>query len=309
MKTIKYFLFVAAICLVSLQAAAQGIVINKTDGTKVYYDDAEVESVGVYGYGEKPGPQPGGEDEEVKTFTVTRNGMTATFKMKQVEAGTFTMGSEDGEDNEKPVHEVTISKNYYMGETEVTQQLWYVVMGQAPTTSNKWTIELGMGDNYPAYFVNWNDCQEFITKLNALTGLPFRLPTEAEWEFAARGGNKSQGYTYVGSNTIDDVAWCYSNSSSKTHEVATKTPNELGLYDMSGNVWEWCNDWYGNYPEVTYPVVPTVDPTGPTSGSKRVFRGGSWAFNSTYCRVSFRYGDTPTNTGYYTHGFRLALSF
>ena len=149
--------------------------------------------------------------------------------------------------------------------------------------------------------VSWNDCQTFITKLNQLTGKTFRLPTEAEWEFAAKGGTKSQGYTYSGSNTIGNVAWYYSNSSSKTHPVATKQANELGIYDMSGNVYEWCQDLYGSYNSSAQ-----TNPTGPTSGSTRVNRGGSWYDDAGNCHTANRYRITPASTLSFL-GFRLAF--
>ena len=238
---------------------------------------------------------------ETTNFTV--NGVS--FKMVAVEGGTFMMGAtaEQGSDylsRELPTHLVTLS-SYSIGATEVTQELWQVVMGSNPSS---FTGNL----QRPVENVSWNDCQEFITKLNQMTGKNFRLPTEAEWEFAARGGNKSKGYKYSGSNTIDDVAWYYYNadnvgSSSPdfgTHSVATKYPNELGLYDMSGNVWEWCQDWYGSYSSDSQ-----TNPTGPSSGSFRVNRGGSWDINAGDCRVSDRNYDTP---GYrISLGLRLAL--
>ena len=228
-----------------------------------------------------------------QTYTV--NGVS--FTMIPVEGGTFQMGSTSGNSDEMPMHQVTVS-SFSIGQTEVTQALWYAVMGTKPS----WSTTYGLGDNYPAYYVSWNDCQTFITKLNQLTGKTFRLPTEAEWEYAARGGNKSNGYTYSGSNTIDEVAWYTSNSSSKTHEVATKSPNELGIYDMSGNVWEWCQDWYSSS---YYSSSPSSNPTGPTSGSRRVERGGCWGSDATGCRVAFRSYLTPTSS-YDFLGFRLA---
>ena len=202
------------------------------------------------------------------------------------------MGSTDGDDSEKPVHNVTLS-SYSIGETEVTQALWTAVMGTNPSYFK--------GDNLPVEKVTWNDCQTFITKLNQLTGNSFRLPTEAEWEFAAKGGNKSKGYTYSGSNTIGDVAWCSNNSSSKTHPVATKQANELGIYDMSGNVCEWCQDWFGSYSSTAQ-----SNPTGPTSDSDRMFRGGTWGSLATCCRTAYRNYHEPTFT-YNILGFRLAL--
>lgn len=217
-----------------------------------------------------------------------------SYVMKPVEGGTFQMGSNDSDayDSEKPVHSVMVS-SFYMGETEVTQALWKAVMGGNPSNFK--------GDNLPVDQVSWNDCQEFIRKLNGLTGKNFRLPTEAEWEYAARGGNKSKGYKYAGSNSIDNVAWYDGNSGSKTHPVKTKSPNELGLYDMSGNVWEWCGDWYGSYGSGSQ-----TDPKGPSSGSLRVLRGGSWFDFARRCRVSRRNLIGP-GYGSINYGFRLVL--
>ncbi len=243
------------------------------------------------------------QDKTSPEWTFTVKGVS--FKMVKVVGGAFQMGAtseqgSDADDREKPVHRVTLS-NYYIGETEVTQALWYAVMGQKPTSDgNQWDSSFGLGDNYPAYFVSWNDCQEFISKLNQLTGQSFRLPTEAEWEFAARGGNSSQGYKYAGSNTIGDVAW-YSNSNSEP--VATKSPNELGLYDMSGNVWEWCQDWYDNYSS-----SDQTDPVGPSSGKFRVLRGGGYyaTGGASGCRVSARGYQGPSSHPFYL-GLRLAF--
>ena len=228
---------------------------------------------------------------------MTLNG-NVIFKMIAVEGGTFQMGatSEQGSDaysDEKPVHSVTLS-DYYIGETEVTQELWEAVMGSNPSYFSGYLQR-------PVEDVSWNDCQEFITKLNNLTGKNFRLPTEAEWEYAARGGNKSQGYKYSGSNIIGNVAWYYDNNDDKTHNVKTKQANELGIYDMSGNVWEWCQDWYGNYSSNSQ-----TNPTGPTSGSCRVLRGGGWYGPASDCRVSGRSYGSP-NYGYDNYGFRLIL--
>lgn len=224
-----------------------------------------------------------------KTFTV--NGVN--FTMVPVEGGTFQMGRTTGWPDQKPVHSVTLS-SYYIGQTEVTQALWKAVMGSNPSDSK--------GDNLPVKSVDWHDCQTFIQKLNQLTGETFRLPTEAEWEYAAKGGNKSQGYTYSGSNEIDDVAWYDSNSSSRTHPVATKSPNELGIYDMSGNVYEWCQDWYGSYSSSAQ-----TNPAGPTSGyrSYRVLRGGSWLYGASSCCTDYRLGNAPQVIGNGS-GLRLA---
>ena len=239
--------------------------------------------------------------DPTKVSIITVNGVA--FNMVKVAGGTFQMGatSEQGsaaESNEKPVHQVTLS-DYYIGETEVTQELWQAVMGSNPSFhTGSWQL--------PVEEVSWNDCQTFITKLNALTGMNFRLPTEAEWEFAARGGNSSQGYICSGSDYIGVVAWFGYNSNCKPHEVGTKAPNELGLYDMSGNVQEWCQDWYGSYSSSAQ-----TNPTGPSTGSYRVNRGGSW--NDGYdlddlriCRVSDRSYDSPDDR-YGDLGLRLAL--
>jgi formylglycine-generating enzyme required for sulfatase activity len=202
--------------------------------------------------------------------------------------------SEQGSDaysDEKPAHRVTVS-DFYIGKYEVTQAQWKAIMGSNPS---KWT-----GDNLPVENVSWNDIQEFIQKLNQKTGKKYRLPTEAEWEYAARGGNKSRGYKYSGSNDIGTVAWYSSNSGDKTHPVGQKQPNELGIYDMSGNVWEWCQDWYGDYSSASQ-----TNPTGPSSGSYRVLRGGSWNDYTGGCRVSSRTCNTPSSRGSY-NGFRLA---
>lgn len=228
----------------------------------------------------------------VKTFYA--NGVS--FEMVEVRGGTFRMGatSEQGSEisDEKPVHSVTLS-GYYIGKTEVTQALWQAVMGSNPSYFE--------GDGLPVEQVSWDDCQKFIRKLNSLTGRNFRLPTEAEWEFACRGGNNSRGYKYSGSNYIDNVAWYDGNSGDKTHPVATKSPNELGIYDMSGNVWEWCADWYGDYSSGRQ-----TNPKGPYDGSYRVGRGGSWFIYARFCRSSYRISYYPTFRFNFL-GLRLAL--
>ena len=256
----------------------------------------------VFG-GNFTGPEEQPEEPDTPGTNQTFNVNGVTFTMIAVEGGTFKMGaqsSSSGGDNydseaysnESPVHDVTLS-SYYIGETEVTQELWEAVMGSNPSEFS--------GSQKPVESISWNDCQEFIIKLNELTSKNFRLPTEAEWEYAARGGNKSKGYKYSGGNTIGNVAWYGGNSSSETHDVKTKQANELGIYDMSGNVYEWCQDWYGSYSSGSQ-----TDPTGPTSGSDRVLRGGSWGGNAGSCRVSFRSSNHP-GYGHNNRGFRLIL--
>ena len=224
---------------------------------------------------------------------LTVNGIR--YEMAKVEAGTFIMGATPEManvfkfDDEKPIHQVILTKNYFMGKTEVTQALWEAVMSNNPS--------IFQGANKPVELVSWDECQTFISKLNAATGRRFRLPTEAEWEFAARGGNYSHHYQYSGSNSLYEVAWFGSNSGNTTHDVATKQPNELGLYDMSGNVWEWCSDWYGGYSSSSQ-----TNPTGARSGYSHVFRGGYYNSSPTFCRSSTR------NSGISKVGFRLALS-
>ena len=232
--------------------------------------------------------------EEIQIFNIKG----VEFKMLRVEGGTFQMGAtseqgSDAYDKEYPVHSVTLS-DYYIGQTQVTQELWEAVMGSNPSEFK--------GDNQrPVENVSWNDCQEFIEKLNRLTGKNFRLPTEAEWEYAARGGNKSKGYKYSGSNDVNAVAWYGNNSRVKTLPVATKQSNELGLYDMSGNVWEWCQDWYGDYWSRSQ-----SNPKGANIGSHRILRGGGWCSRAESVRVSYRYGSTPDDRDD-SYGLRLAL--
>ena len=205
------------------------------------------------------------------------------MKMIFVEGGTFAMGSTSGDSDEKPVHNVTLD-SYYIGETEITQAQWRAIMGSNPSSYT--------GDNRPVESVSWEDAQEFCKKLSALTGKKYVLPTEAQWEYAARGGNKSKGYTYSGSNNVYDVAVYYDNRGNGHSNVKSKKPNELGIYDMSGNVWEWCSDWYGSYGSSAQ-----TNPQGPSSGSLRVLRGGSWISHSSYCRAANRLHYNPSDRG------------
>ena len=242
-----------------------------------------------------PEPDPG---------LITVNGVT--FQMVAIEGGTFTMGVDTAmvemgyaNNDELPPHEVTLLP-YFIGQTEVTQELWEAVMGTNPSAFT--------GDPMrPVEQVTWDDCQEFIARLNELTGKEFRLPTEAEWEFAARGGLQNSGFLYAGSDFIDEVAWYYDNSYAMgigsddygTHAVASKNPNELGLYDMSGNVYEWCSDWYKPYDS-----EDTYDPS--YSLNRRVIRGGCWYDAPTDCRSTCReYQLAGMRT--YSVGFRIVM--
>ena len=237
-------------------------------------------------------------EAEVRTFNV--NGVS--FDMILVKGGTFSMGNEEKGflsglfsilEDDRPLHNVVLTRDYYMGKSQVTQSLWKAVMGSNPSYFK--------GDDRPVERVSWNDCQEFISKLNEITGMKFRLPTEAEWEFAARGGNKSKHYKYSGSDNLDDVAWYDDNKNGGTHDVMTKLPNELGLFDMSGNVYEWCYDWFAYYD-----AKSQANPTGAASGSKRVNRGGCWFSFAQSCRLSSR--DYLLPIGRHNNiGLRLAL--
>jgi formylglycine-generating enzyme required for sulfatase activity len=241
------------------------------------------------------------------TITLETSYGSLTFDMATVTGGSFVMGAQStstssanydaqADSNEKPVHNVTVS-TFYMGKTPVTQYLWYVVMGSYPAI----TSAHGLGENYPIYNVTYAQCQNFITKLNQLTGKKFRLPTEAEWEFAARGGNNNEGNKYAGSNTIGEVAWYSSNAGGNKHPVAQKSANQLNIYDLNGNVWEWCSDRYGNYS-----MSDQTNPTGATTGSSRVIRGGAYNDAATECRVSAR-SYASESSSFETLGFRLVM--
>ena len=219
---------------------------------------------------------------ESADYVEVANGLN--MKMVYVQGGTFQMGANDSDarSEEKPVHSVTLD-SYYIAETEVTQAQWYAIMGTNPSSRS--------GDDRPVESISWYNAKAFCEKLSELTGKKYVLPTEAQWEYAARGGNKSQGYKYSGSNTIGDVAWYEGNNDSHTCAVKQKQPNELGLYDMSGNVWEWCSDWYDDYSSYSQ-----TNPTGPSSGSKRVERGGNYFNSAASCRVSNRNSYYPSDS-------------
>ena len=239
-----------------------------------------------------------------------------TFRMVDVGGGTLRMGAQNNDvvqdnysdkayDNEAPVHIVHLN-SFSIGESEVTQGLWEAVMGEGDVSAKQWTDEYGKGVNFPAYFVSYEEALAFIDKLNAIVGGQtegrlFRLPTEAEWEYVARGGLKAKGFLYAGSNQIGEVGWWAGNSDMRCHNMNGKNYNTLQLYDMSGNVQEWCSDWYG-----IYSAEEQVNPTGPTSGTHRVVRGGHYATDDYACRVSLRTWLSPNAENAYT-GLRLVL--
>lgn len=234
--------------------------------------------------------------DEVNFQTIHVND-TLSFHMMDVKGGTFMMGAMEGDTqanaNEKPAHEVTLTYDYHIMQTEVTQALWKAVMGNNPSTM--------IGDDLPVNNVLWEEADAFVKRLSQMTGYTFHLPTEAEWEFAARGGKKSKDYLYAGSNKVDEVAWYNSNSGGVTHPVAQKMPNELGIYDMSGNVWEWCSDWLA-----PYTAEAQLNPTGPATGECHVYHGGGWTYGQNFCRSSHR---RQTVSGYVQQalGLRVVL--
>lgn len=218
---------------------------------------------------------------------ITVNGVS--FNMIRINGGVFTMGNPNKNSTAKPTHQVTLT-TFFIGETEVTQELWEAVMGK--------NLSFYKNPKRPVEKVSWDDCQRFINRLNTLTGYHFRLPTEAEWEYAARGGKKSKGFQFAGGNNLTEIAWYKSN---RSYEVGTKKPNELGLFDMSGNVWEWCQDWYGPYNS-----GKQKNPTGPSSGKEKICRGGCWISYDSNCHVAYRNYFKPSYRCNLL-GFRLAM--
>lgn len=278
---LKQLLAMGCFAIAPYTSWAQGIIVHKTDGSEVRFKATEVERITTYSEEEEPNLP---KDVTIQVGDVG-------LRMIYVEGGVFTMGGTDeqGEDvkaYEEPAHPVKLN-SYYIGMTEVTQELWETVMGW----NYAWNTE---SNQLPMEDVSWEDCNEFAEVLSERTGKKFRLPTEAEWEYAARGGIKSGNHKYSGSDNIDDVAWYVSNSDDMTHKVGTKNANELGIYDMNGNVWEWCQDWYGEYSTSSYD-----NPTGPKTGDFRIYRGGSYKEKAEYNRTSnrsfnrpdFRYGN------------------
>lgn len=291
-----YALFLIALSEGSLQRCENRLMLLPPPSTDFKVQRvAQQQALAHVGANLAPSLQAGSTNPSELIFEA--NGVK--FKMRYVEGGTFMMGAPDSDtkalDDEKPQHSVTLD-SYYIAETQATQELWQAVMGNNPSNFNG-------NHEYPVDSVSWDDCQDFVKKLNQLTGKSFSLPTEAQWEYAARGGQKSHGYKYAGGDSLDAVAWYDCNSNWRTHPVGRKQANELGLYDMTGNVLEWCQDWYD---DEYYSNSPQQNPMGPVSGQNRVLRGGSWFNDSRYCRVSFRCGDNPFFR-YYGYGLRLLL--
>jgi hypothetical protein len=258
----------------------QGCPDSDGDGVPDHRDECP----GILGVAAKKGCP-----EDIETIA---DALVGTFV--KIKGGEFEMGNENGDSIEKPVHRVFLS-DFYIGQAEVTQAQWKAVMGSDPSRFNNC-------DHCPVEQISWNEIQSFLQKLNSSSGVNYRLPTEAEWEYAARGGAHSKGYIYAGSNNIDEVAWYNGNAGNQTHPVKGKAPNELYLYDMTGNVFEWCSDWYGSYPDGSQ-----TNPSGATHGYGRVFRGGSLFFPPKFCHNTLRGYDRPTGRSP-DLGFRLARS-
>ena len=257
--------------------------------------------VGCKGQGGGEGEGEGGEEVVVEQpATMTLKVGDAEFTMSRVDAGTFTIGPVAGDKDvtaeEKPAHQVDLTESFYIAQTEVTQELYKAVMGKNPS---KFT---GI-KNLPVEQVSYNDAMEFCKRLSSRTGKHFTLPTEAQWEYAAQGGHKtpSTPTLFAGSDDINAVGWYKDNSDSTTHTVAKKAPNAIGLYDMTGNVFEWCSDWYGNYKDGA-----ATNPNGPANGKDRVLRGGSWRGDAKNCRVSYRYNYGPDHNRF-NLGFRVIM--
>ena len=246
---------------------------------------------------------PGNSEQPKKSLVndqVSNSGKKFDLEMVYVEGGTFTMGCSakklsDCFSDELPAHKVTVN-GFYMGKFEITQLQWRIVMG-----SNPQELNFKGCDNCPVERISWKDALEFIGKLNQLTGKNYRLPTEAEWEFAARGGNKSKSFVYAGSNNADEVAWFKTNSSGRTHSKGGNKPNELGIFDMSGNVWEWCQDWYD---EGFYSLSAAQNPVNVKEAKYKVLRGSCWMAGKETLFVWKRYKNTPEDRGYYS-GLRI----
>ena len=296
-----------------------GQIKNSTEGEIVNHSDKEAMKNSIYSIIEqlldvtvndrmpergtvRPSRQP-----SKSSFTETAYGIN--MRMVWVEGGDFLMGctSEQGSDcdsDEKNVRKVTVD-GFYIGMLEVTQSQWEKVMGttidQQKNKANASNTR-GVGPDYPMYYVSWEEAMEFCRLLSQQTGKTYTLPTEAQWEYAARGGSKNEGTKFSGSHYLDNVAWYDGNSGNSTHVCGTKRANALGIYDMSGNVWEWCKDWYGD----SYISYDVNNPQGASSCSNRVLRGGSWSSDARDCRVANRNGNTPGSRSYF-NGFRVVM--
>ena len=270
------------------QSCAMGLYLNlETPSVGIYYNSSRQNGFLIRPvYDEVPDP-----------CLVVKVNDTLSINLMCVEGGTFMMGSDapDAQADERPVHEVTLS-DYYIGQTEVTQHLWKAVMGSGNNPSAT------KGNNLPVTDITWDETQQFVERLSELTGLRFRLPTEAEWEYAARGGQRSKGYTYAGSNDIDQVGWYNGNSGNKTHAVGQKQPNELGIYDMTGNVWEYCSDWH-----TPYAAQAQTNPTGAATGDKHVLRGGCYHYDPKNCTNTNRHSYYTPDKGGASTGLRIVL--
>ena len=293
---------------VPIQSNVKWTVDNEIEWCSVQKKDSNLE-ISVdrnYKMEERSGVIAIHSGEVSNDITITQLGCEwfESFEMVEVEEGRFLMGAQKSHSSEanydvnafqieSPVHQVSLS-TYAIGKFEVTQAQWVAAMGSNPSTNQ--------GDNLPVENVTWQQVQEFITLLNEASGLNYRLPTEAEWEFAAKGGNLTDGLKYSGNSVLGACGWYYSNSEATTHEVGTKEANELGIYDMSGNVREWCNDWFGSYE-----ASDVQDPQGTNQGNMKVNRGGSWATPAANCRNTYRHTDYP-NESALDLGFRLAIS-
>lgn len=238
---------------------------------------------------ESKGDNGSGKTDAPPVRVTSKNAQTG-MEFVFVPGGCFRMGSEKGASDEKPVHEVCVS-DFFIGMYEVTQGQWRRVMGNNPSRFNS------CGDDCPVEQVGWNDAQEFVRELSNQTGKKYYLPTEAEWEYACRSGGKDE--TYCGSNTADDVAWYERVLAGKTHPVGQKQPNGLGIYDMSGNVWEWVQDWSGEYS-----AMRQQDPSGPATSSTRVRRGGSWHYGARQSQATWRSSGYPDDQAL-DLGFRI----
>ncbi len=310
MKTLRYIFFIILLTAATTYVYSQSWDMFFDKG-KEHYDkgnfEKAIENLELYLKYETANPKAEAKQllenakkrlaEEELNFI--ENALGLNMKMIYVEGGTFMMGASSGDSYawywETPAHQVTLD-SYYIAEFEVTQSQWKKIMGttvyQQRDKEDSSNSIRGVGDNYPMYYVSYEEAIRFCQELSLLTGRTYLLPTEAQWEFAARGGNKGKNSDnkYSGSYSIDAVAWYDNNSNSSTHPVGQKRANQLGIYDMSGNVWEWCSDWFGSYSSGSQ-----TNPTGPSSGQYRVLRGGGLSSDAGFSRISHRRTKYPSN--------------